>query len=109
MCVGFVRRNLRTRARITSWQSADLAALGVTRERAEYELLWISEGGVHGGAQAVARLLIDAGLPWSPLGLVMRLPPVRWLAHGLYRLVANNRARLPGGTAACALPKTFER
>ncbi|MEQ4720983.1 DUF393 domain-containing protein [Nonomuraea sp. B19D2] len=104
MCVRFIQRRMRTRARITAWQFADLAELGVTRERAQYELLWISERGVYGGAQAVAKLLIDAGLPWSPLGLVLRLPPMRWLGHGLYRLTANNRSRLPGGTPACALP-----
>jgi predicted DCC family thiol-disulfide oxidoreductase YuxK len=35
---------------------------------------------------------------------VLRTPPVRWLAAGVYRLIANNRQRMPGGTAACALP-----
>jgi predicted DCC family thiol-disulfide oxidoreductase YuxK len=34
----------------------------------------------------------------------MRVPPLRWIAHGVYRLVANNRDRMPGGTAACKLP-----
>jgi predicted DCC family thiol-disulfide oxidoreductase YuxK len=103
-CVRFVERRLRTSAVITAWQFADLAALGVTEERARYELLWIEDGRVHGGAQAVAKLLIDAGLPWSPLGWITRVPPFRWLAHGLYRLVAGNRYRLPGGTPACRVP-----
>ncbi|RJL34002.1 thiol-disulfide oxidoreductase DCC family protein [Bailinhaonella thermotolerans] len=104
-CVAFVERRMRTRAEITAWQFADLAALGTTAERAEHEVLWAEPGGrVHGGAQAVARLLIDAGLPWAPLGWVARIPPFRWIAHGLYRLVADNRHRLPGGTPACALP-----
>ncbi|TDD14604.1 DUF393 domain-containing protein [Nonomuraea diastatica] len=103
-CIKFVQRHMRIRARITAWQSADLAGLGVTRERAQYELLWICERGVYGGAQAVAKLLIDAGLPWSLLGVALRLPPMRWPAHGLYRLVADNRYRLPGATSACALP-----
>ncbi|WP_173531085.1 thiol-disulfide oxidoreductase DCC family protein, partial [Nonomuraea antri] len=106
VCVAFVRRHLRTRAEIVAWQAADLGELGVTREQAIYELLWVGERRVHGGAQAVAKLLIDAGLPWSPLGLLLRLPPIRWVAHGVYRLVAGNRHRLPGGTAACAIPAT---
>ncbi|MET9338291.1 MULTISPECIES: thiol-disulfide oxidoreductase DCC family protein [unclassified Nonomuraea] len=104
-CVRFVERLLPTKAEIIPWQFADLRALGVSQARAEYELLWVDErGAVFGGAQAVAKLLIDAGLPWSPLGLLLRVPPVRWLAHGLYRAVANNRHRLPGGSPACALP-----
>ncbi|MEU7897779.1 DUF393 domain-containing protein [Nonomuraea sp. NPDC049152] len=103
-CVRFVERRLRTKAKIIAWQFADLDELGVTQARAEYELLWVEERGVFGGAQAVARLLIDAGLPWSALGLLLRVPPVRWLVHGFYRVVADNRGRLPGGTPACALP-----
>ncbi|MFD1934136.1 MULTISPECIES: thiol-disulfide oxidoreductase DCC family protein [Nonomuraea] len=104
-CVRFVERRLRTKATIIAWQFADLDELGVTQARAEYELLWVDErGGVFGGAQAVAKLLVDAGLPWKALGLLLRVPPVRWLAHGFYRAVANNRGRLPGGTPACALP-----
>ncbi|MEU8381852.1 DUF393 domain-containing protein [Streptosporangium sp. NPDC048865] len=102
--VRFAERRVGVRARVVPWQRADLGALGVTRERARYELLWVEDGRVSGGAQAVARLLIAAGLPWSPLGFVLRVPPFRWVAWGAYRLVAANRHRLPGGTPACALP-----
>ncbi|WP_440103158.1 thiol-disulfide oxidoreductase DCC family protein [Streptosporangium sp. H16] len=101
--VRFAERRVGVRARVVPWQLADLRALGVTRERAEREVLWVENGRVYGGAQAVARLLISAGLPWSPLGHVLRIPPFRWVARGIYRLVAANRHRLPGGTPACAL------
>ncbi|GAA1588456.1 hypothetical protein GCM10009678_83570 [Actinomadura kijaniata] len=103
--VRFLERHIPTQAEIVAYQFADLDALGTTAERADYEVLWIDRRGrVAGGAQAVARLLMDAGGVWWPLGAVVRVPPFRWLAHGVYRLVANNRSRLPGGTAACALP-----
>lgn len=98
------RLRIPTDADVVAFQHADLAALGTTVERAEYELLWIEDGRVHGGAQAVAELLIDAGGPWRPVGLITRVPPFRWIAHGVYRLIANNRHRLPGGTPPCALP-----
>lgn len=100
----FAERRIGVRARFTPWQLTDLAALGATRERADREVLWIDHGRVYGGAQAVARLLIAAGPPWSLPGLLLRMPPFRWVAHWVYRLVSANRHRLPGGTPACSLP-----
>jgi predicted DCC family thiol-disulfide oxidoreductase YuxK len=103
--IRLVERYVEPRAEITAWQFADLDGLGVTQERAEHELLWITPAGaVHGGAQAVAKALMNGRRGWAPLGALLMLPPVRQLAHGVYRLVADNRARMPGGTAACALP-----
>ncbi|MFJ5674002.1 thiol-disulfide oxidoreductase DCC family protein [Streptomyces sp. NPDC093097] len=104
-CVRYAERHLRPRCTITAWQDADLDALGVTEQRALHEVLWITPSGVvHGGAQAVAKLLLNAGGPWSVAGAVLTLPPVRWPAHAVYRLIAHNRHRMPGGTPACALP-----
>lgn len=103
--VGVVQRLLRPRCEVVAWQQADLDLLGVTAEQARYEALWVTPTGwVYGGAQAVAKLLLSAGGVWSVAGAVLTLPPVRWAAHGVYRLVAGNRMRLPGGTAACAVP-----
>lgn len=103
--VRFAERRLRPRCEISPWQFADLDALGVTRERAEYEVLWVTPAGVvHGGVQAVARLLQDADRGWYVPGVLLTLPPLRWIAHGVYRLVASHRERMPGGTPACALP-----
>ncbi|MFE3648887.1 thiol-disulfide oxidoreductase DCC family protein [Streptomyces sp. NPDC059152] len=103
--VNIAERYLRPRCLITAWQFTDLDALGVTQQRAEHEVLWITPTGtVHGGAQAVAKLLLGAGAPWSVAGAVLTLPPVRWIAHAVYRLIATNRHRMPGGTPACALP-----
>jgi predicted DCC family thiol-disulfide oxidoreductase YuxK len=100
----FVERRVPTNAKIAPYQFTDLEALGTTASRASGELLWVADGRVHGGAQAVAGLLIDARGLWRPLGLLLRIPPFRWLAARVYHLVAVNRHRLPGGTPACALP-----
>ncbi len=59
------------------------------------------DGRTSGGAQAIAKLLLDCGGAWAALGGLLRLPPFRWLAHGLYRAVAANRTRLPGGGPQC--------
>ncbi|KAA6221267.1 DUF393 domain-containing protein [Streptomyces albofaciens JCM 4342] len=103
--VRFAERRIRPRCTVTAWQFADLEALGVTRERAEHEVLWITPAGtVYGGAQAVAKLLMSARGGWAVPGALLTLPPFRQLAHVVYRLVADNRHRMPGGTAACSLP-----
>jgi len=84
------------------YQTADLAALGVTADRAERELLWITPlGTVYGGADAVARLLMRSGGAWAYAGGLLALAPVRPLAAALYRLVARYRHALPGGTPTC--------
>jgi predicted DCC family thiol-disulfide oxidoreductase YuxK len=59
---------------------------------------------VAGGARAVAGALRAAGGSWAVLGAVLSVPPVSWVAQGVYRVVAANRYRLPGGTAACRVP-----
>ncbi|MCQ4082035.1 DUF393 domain-containing protein [Streptomyces sp. RB6PN25] len=108
--VTFAERRIRPQCEVTAWQFAQLSELGTTQQRAEREVLWIlPDGTVHGGAQAVARLLLSAGSGWAVLGALLRLPPLRWAAAGVYRLVANNRERMPGGTPACALPRPSGR
>ncbi|MFJ8923432.1 Predicted thiol-disulfide oxidoreductase YuxK, DCC family [Streptomyces sp. LamerLS-316] len=103
--VRFAERHIKPRCETTPWQFAEMESFGATRERAEYELLWVTPSGViHGGAQAVAKLLLSAGRGWAVPGALLTLPPLRQLAHGVYRLIANNRERMPGGTPACALP-----
>ncbi|MFE9425413.1 thiol-disulfide oxidoreductase DCC family protein [Kitasatospora sp. NPDC006697] len=88
------------------WQFTELAELGLTEERAQREVLWVTPAGeVYGGAQAAAKLLLRAGGGWAYLGGVLRLAPVRPVAGLVYRWVSRNRHRMPGGTAACALPR----
>lgn len=101
----FLERRVPVRAAFAAYQFADLDELGTTAERAGHEVLWIDRAGrVSGGAEAVGRLLTEAAGPWRAAGVIMRVAPVSWAAHAVYRLIANNRHRMPGGTAACALP-----
>jgi predicted DCC family thiol-disulfide oxidoreductase YuxK len=100
--VDFARRWINPALRAQPFQLADLSALGVTREQAAREVLWVPSGGrVAGGAQAVAGLLTDAGGRWALAGALLRIAPLSWLAKGCYRLVAASRHRLPGGTPHC--------
>jgi predicted DCC family thiol-disulfide oxidoreductase YuxK len=87
---------------VVPWQRADLVALGVRAEAAEAALQWVAlDGKVYAGAAAAARLLVSAGRAWKLLGWLLLLPVVRTIAELVYRLVAANRHRLPGGTPAC--------
>jgi predicted DCC family thiol-disulfide oxidoreductase YuxK len=104
-CARFIERHIGTGAQILPWQQAPLADLGISERAATEALQWVdARGRVSAGAVAVARLLIDAGLPWSVAGRLLLVPGLSWLAALGYRLVADNRSRLPGGTPGCAVP-----
>lgn len=109
-CVRFIERRISTSAEIVPWQFADLDELGVDQAAAQDAVQWVApDGTVAGGHEAVASLLIDAGGVWRPLGRLMLLPVIRTVAAAAYRLVANNRHRLPGGTPACAISPESRR
>ena len=103
-CVDVLKR-LPHGADVQAFQFADLDGFGTTEARAQREVLWVdATGRISGGAQAIARLLINSGGVCALAGWVMRTAPVRWVAAGVYKLIAKNRQRMPGGTAACAIP-----
>ncbi len=106
VCARFIERRIPTSARVLPWQFADLAALGLTEEQCEDGVQWVApDGAVSSGVPAIGRLLVDAGSIWRPLGWLLLVPPLSWIGPPIYRLIARNRDKLPGGTAACALPQ----
>ena len=89
---------------VSPYQFTDLAQLGLTAEQCEREVQYVSrDHGVHSGADAVSALLMGAGRGWWVLGAAMRIPGIHWMSGVVYRWVARNRHRLPGGTPACSL------
>ncbi|MDA1359967.1 DUF393 domain-containing protein [Glycomyces luteolus] len=101
----FMERRIRTTAEIIPWQWADLDGLGVTRAEAEEAVMWIESNFRESGPDAIAVALRRAQWYWKPFGWVLSLGFVSKLAWPVYRLIARNRHRLPGGTAACSLPQ----
>jgi predicted DCC family thiol-disulfide oxidoreductase YuxK len=92
-------------AEIVAWQFADLEELGVTAEQTADAVQWTEAGGtVRSGHEAIAAALSSAGGIWRIAGRTLTLPGVSWVAAKAYRLVADNRYRLPGGTPACRVP-----
>lgn len=92
------------RVNVVPWQGLDLAALGLTEADVMAAAYWYDEGRVKASAdQAIGYSLIARGGFPGLLGRIIIAPGVRLLAAPVYRVVAKNRHRLPGGTAACAL------
>src|SRR2546423_11992204 len=92
--VQYIERKLPTSAEVVAYQFTDLEKYGTDATRASHEVLWVGRSGrIDGGAQAFARLLTECGGAYAPIGFLLRVPPIRWLAHGAYRLIANNRQR----------------
>ena len=83
----------------TGWinvPSTDLSnSYGLTQEQLEHSVWLIenpeSEPKLYSGAKAVGRLLRIRGGLWGALGWLTFIPPMSWIAAGMYRVVANNR------------------
>jgi predicted DCC family thiol-disulfide oxidoreductase YuxK len=101
-CARLVEKRIRPDAEIVAWQFADLASLGVSEEQATDAVQWVeADGAVRSGHEAIAAMLIASAPIWGIAGRALLLPGISWAAARIYRLVAANRHRLPGGTPAC--------
>ena len=105
-CVQFIERRIRRHPQIQSWQSSDLVALGLTQEQCETAVQLVDRGSITSAHVAVARVLIYGKKGWALLGYAMLLPGITQIAGVVYRWVAKNRDRMPGGTAECALTQS---
>jgi predicted DCC family thiol-disulfide oxidoreductase YuxK len=103
----WLARRLRTPVLVVPWQEVDdLGALGLSPAEVTTAVYWVDiYGRRYRGHEGVARFLGLCRFPLPLAGALMTVPPVSWLARGVYRLIAQNRHRLPGATAACALPR----
>jgi predicted DCC family thiol-disulfide oxidoreductase YuxK len=100
-----VKRKFKHLPYVTPWQEVDLDRLGLTARQCHDALQWVDYRGTESGARAVGRLLQAQGGLWLLVAWTPFVWPFSSMAEGLYRLVAKNRYRLPGGTAACAVPQ----
>lgn len=110
LCSSSVRaleRCIARRPQVIAWQHAALGELGLTPAQCEEAVQWVDEDGTVLSAHlAVARTLEYGGKGWWLVGRTLRLPGIRQLAGVVYRWVARNRHRLPGGTPTCSLPQS---
>jgi predicted DCC family thiol-disulfide oxidoreductase YuxK len=110
-CARFVQRWIPTPAAVVAWQQhGDLSALGVTEAECDAAVQWVEPGRPPlAGPDAIAALLRSSHPGWRVVGRLLALRPVRAVAWPVYRWVARNRHRMPGGTPACALPQASRR
>jgi predicted DCC family thiol-disulfide oxidoreductase YuxK len=99
------------KAEVVAWQQIDLDELGLTEEAASAAVQWVDDDGtIRSGHEAVAAALRGAGGVWALAGRALVAPGISPIAAAAYRLIANNRHRLPGGTPACATePQEIKR
>jgi predicted DCC family thiol-disulfide oxidoreductase YuxK len=91
---------------VVAWQDLPaLDPLGLTADEVRDAAWWIDVSGRPlRGHRAIAAALIACKGWWAAAGFALRMPPISWLAAGVYALVARNRSRLPGD-AACEVPR----
>jgi len=108
--VNLGRRLIKRLPPTTPYQFADLAALGLTAEQCNLAVQYVDRDRTrYSGEDAVREVLLASGKGWWIVGRLLGLPGIHWLSGVVYRWVARNRHRLPGGTAACALPRNEPR
>jgi predicted DCC family thiol-disulfide oxidoreductase YuxK len=102
-CAEWARRRLPHGHEVAAWQQLpDLDALGLTAADVSSASYWIdADGRPHRGERGIAMALSEIGGVWTVVGRALLMRPVRTIAAVLYRLIARNRHRMPGGSAAC--------
>jgi predicted DCC family thiol-disulfide oxidoreductase YuxK len=93
--------------RAEPWQWLDVEELGLTANDVTH-YAWVLVGGqrYRGHAAFAALLLMQRRWSLRFMGRLLITPPFSWAAAVGYALIARFRHRLPGGTAACAMPRS---
>ncbi len=90
---------------VCSWQSIkDLSQYSLTEQEVRERVYFIHESGrAIGAAAGLSEVGLHMKQPWRLIALIVRLPVLSNLVELIYRLVARNRHRLPGGSDECTI------
>jgi predicted DCC family thiol-disulfide oxidoreductase YuxK len=89
---------------MTPYQFIRPEDFGLTLKDCETALQYVSKGGrVSAGHEGYRQMLIELGGFYLVLGRLMRLPGYYGTANIVYRWIAKNRHKMPGGTPTCSL------
>lgn len=100
-------REFRQGERAEAWQllgSDVLDGYGLSLKDVSEAAWWVDDNGRRErGYRAIAMALLAGGRLRRAMGHLFLIPPVSWIAAGVYALVVRWRYRLPGGTPACRI------
>jgi predicted DCC family thiol-disulfide oxidoreductase YuxK len=100
--VGRMKRVLPITPKTVTSQSIDLDSFGLTEDDVAHYAWLITPTTQIAGGSILAELLVHQPRFGQRLaGHILKLWPLDALANAVYRVVAKNRHRLPGSTAAC--------
>ena len=86
------------------YQFTKLEDYGLTLQQCETALQYVAtDGSISSGHEAYRQMLKELGGGWKALAILMRTPGYYALANAVYRWVAKNRHRMPGGTPTCSI------
>lgn len=100
------RLNTRQRIAVLPWQTLGLLQHAGLSEQQTLAAAWFVDlqGNRYRGAHAISEALATMQPIFAPMRWLYAVPGLRQLADWLYQWIADNRYRLPGSTAACAVP-----
>lgn len=108
-CTTWVRRLERALGRFPDaqpWQWLDLDELDLSaHDVTHYAWLLAGDRRFRGHAAFAALLQMQPQYGIRVIGRMLVTPPFSWAAAVGYVLIARFRHRLPGGTAACTMPR----
>ena len=103
---------LRIFPQYVAFQKINPKQFGLTEEQVRSQI-WLAPKSPAVGASLGGHLAAGAILKLQPsfwlraLGWLASTPPTSWVADLLYRLIAANRHRLPGGSKACKIEDNY--
>ncbi len=100
------RLNTRQRIAVLPWLTPGLLQrVGITEQQA-MEAAWFvdEQGRRYRGAHAITEAMAVLHPIFLPARWLYAVPGLHQLADRAYQWVADNRYRMPGSTAACAVP-----
>lgn len=103
-CADFARARLATEYEVKPWQRLDLSEFALSVDDVTTAVYWVDDKGTnHRGHTGVAKTAIAMGGIYGLVGRVLLVPPFSWIASVVYKVIAKNRDKIPGGTAECKL------
>jgi predicted DCC family thiol-disulfide oxidoreductase YuxK len=105
-------RHMKTFPSYVAFQKIDQALFGLTIEQVRAQI-WLVRSAdnvnssIGGHLAAAAILQMQGNLFYRLAGLLMKTPPISWVAKLAYGWIARNRHRLPGGSRTCKIQDTY--